>query len=145
MSWNKEDIARGFVCLELAAEENLSRYHLEAAIASCHAFAASYDKTPWNQLLELYDALVIVEDSPVVRLNQIVALAGAKGVDTALVALDDLGRGGALDRHHLYYATRGEMLRRAGKIDEARVAFERAIELCENKMEREFLKRKLVR
>ncbi len=143
--WDKVEIGKGFVYLQLAAEEKLSRYHLEAAIASCHALAESYEVTPWNQILMLYDALVAIDPNPVVQLNRVVALAGAKGPDVALAALDQLGRSDAMSCQYLYHATRGEMLSRVGKHDDARVAYERAIKLCDNEVERGFLFRKLAR
>ncbi len=143
--WNRQDIATGFAYLGMASEENVSRYHLEAAIASCHAGAEAYGQTPWNQMLELYDALVILDSNLVVRLNRVVALAGAKGGGAALAALDELGGKGKLDEHHLYHATRGEMLVRVGRPHEAQMAYERAIELCDNEIERKFLERKFGR
>ncbi len=140
-TWNREDIAKGFVYLQLAETGNLSKYHLEAAIASCHARAESYAKTDWSQLLELYDTLFILDPNPVVGLNRIVALAEAKGAEVALAALSGLAAN--LDRQYLYHATRGEILRRVGRVEEARTAITRSIELCDNEIEREFLRRKL--
>lgn len=141
--WNREEIARGFAYLELAATEHLSKYHLEAAIASCHARAVSYEKTDWSQLLELYDALVIVDPNPVVQLNRVVVLAEAKGPEVALAKLDEQSFSTTVDRLHLFHATRGEMLQRVGRAEEAKSAIARAITLCDNEIEREFLRRKL--
>jgi RNA polymerase sigma-70 factor (ECF subfamily) len=143
--WDRESISRGFAYLDRAVSPDLSRYHLEAVIASCHAGARSYSETPWNQLLELYDVLMFVDPSPMVRLNRVVVLAEAKGVEVAIATLEELGRESSLAKHHLFHATRGEMLRRVGKEEGAQVALERAIELCDNDVERGFLLRKLAK
>lgn len=130
--WDRKLIAEGFHWLEQATESpQLTRYHLEAGIASGHAAAASWDDTDWPRILDLYDLLVQVTPSPVVAVNRAVALSLARSPEEGLRALD------AIDPAHLpgYYllpATRGHLLALAGRDEEASVAFRRALMACRN-------------
>ena len=99
---------------------------MQAAIAALHAEAATAADTDWPQIAALYGVLTRVAPSPVVALNRAVAVAEACGPEAAMAIVDELGRAGVLDEQHLFHATRGELLRRLGRTDEAREAFERA-------------------
>jgi RNA polymerase sigma-70 factor (ECF subfamily) len=131
-------IAEAVGMLERAA--TLARpgpYQLQAAIAACHAEAASFDATDWKQIVSLYDSLVELGDSPVIRLNRAVALSHVRGAE---LALDELGRlGTQLDTYHLYHATRAELLDQVGRGGEADGERRRALELTENTAERRLL------
>jgi RNA polymerase sigma-70 factor (ECF subfamily) len=142
--WSRDDINHGLRYLELASiGERLTRYHLEAGIASVHATAGSYEQTNWERILELYDALLDIEPSPIVQLNRIVALSQAIGRVEAVAELDKIGESPRLKEYHLYYATRGVLLHQLDRREEARASFEEALRLCMNEVEKAFLRKKI--
>src|SRR5439155_1387845 len=95
-------------------------YQLQALIAGAHADAKSWEATRWPDILRSYDALLAINDSPVVRLNRAIALWHVRGAEQAYIELFPLAE--ELDRYHLYHATRGELLRALGRTDDARAA-----------------------
>src|SRR5438094_394624 len=95
-------------------------YQLQALIAGAHADAKSWEATPWPDILRSYDALLAINDSPVVRLNRAIAVWHVHGAEQAYVELFPLAED--LDRYHLYHATRGELLRALGRTEDARPA-----------------------
>ena len=117
-------------------------YALQAAIAAIHAQAARPGATDWRQIALLYAELGRVQPSPVVTLNQAVAVAMADGPAKGLHLIDALARDGALDRYHLLHAARADLLRRLGRRAEAAAAYERALELATLPAERRFLARR---
>ena len=119
----------------------VGRYQLQAAIVACHAGAASYAATDWEEIVALYDRLLLLEPTPVVALNRAVALAERDGPEAALLALDPLGA--RLDGWHLFHAARGELLRRLGRREDARRAVARALLLVANPGERRLLEERL--
>jgi len=110
-------------------------YQLQAAIAAVHSDAESADATDWSQVLALYDHLVAIAPTPVVRLNRAIALAEVSGPVPALEVVDSLD----LDGYYLFHAVRGDLLERLERPDEARTAFESALALTGNAAERDFL------
>jgi predicted RNA polymerase sigma factor len=116
-------------------------YWLQAAIAACHAEAPSFAATDWPQILALYGALLRVSPSPVVRLNRAIALRKVAGPVAALEEVEALAP--ALNGYHLYHATRAQLLRDFGRLDEARDADRRALELTNNPAEQELLRRRI--
>ncbi len=92
-------------------------------------------ETDWGQVLQLYDQLMVVAPGPIVALNRAVALGEVQGPAAALAVVDGL----ALDGYYLYHAIRGDLLRRVGRGDESREAYERALALVGNPVERGFL------
>ncbi|MCW5749354.1 MAG: hypothetical protein KIT36_24400, partial [Alphaproteobacteria bacterium] len=142
--WNRDLIARGFAALAQAADgAQLSEYHLLAGIAAEHARAATFDATDWGAIRRYYDLLVEAAPSPVHRLNRVVALAMERGPAVGLDALAALDNDPTLRRFHLLHATRGELLRRAGRGDDAMLAFRRALDLARSEPQRRFLRRRL--
>ena len=140
--WDKARIAEGIETLDRAgAMAAPGPYQLQAAIAATHAEAESWDATDWHQIVVLYDALIAMSDSPVVRLNRAVALSHFAGTQIALGELNDLAL--ALSGYHLFHSTRAELLDRVGEHALAREARRRALDLCQNPAERSFLERKL--
>jgi len=140
--WDHAAIAEAGTLLEQA--RRLGRpgpYWLQAAIAACHAEAVSFEDTDWAQILALYGALVRLNPSPVIRLNRAIALEHVAGPAPAMEELDALRD--ELDSYHLYWATRAELLRRFGRLDEATAADRRAIELTDNPSERALLEARL--
>nr|BFE50761.1 hypothetical protein GCM10017745_41880 [Saccharothrix mutabilis subsp. capreolus] len=116
------------------------RYQILAAINAVHTSARDIRDTDWSQVVALYDQLVRVDPSPMVRLNRAIAVAEIDGPAVALAAVDRLGQ--ALAGYHAYHATRAELLRRLGHTGPARAAYDRAIELAGNTAETAYLTRR---
>ena len=116
-------------------------YQLQALIAGAHADAKSWEATRWRDILLSYDALLEINDSPVVRLNRAIAVWHVRGAEQAYLELFPLAE--ELDRYHLYHATRAELLRALGRTEDARAADQRALELTENPAERALLSARL--
>jgi RNA polymerase sigma-70 factor, ECF subfamily len=112
-------------------------YQLQAAIQAVHCDAESFDATDWPQVVALYDHLFSVMPTPVVALNRGIALGEIEGPGAALTTLDGIAPD--LDNYHLLHAARGTMLRRLGRRDDARAAFERAVDLAATDTDRRFL------
>lgn len=142
--WDRGRITRGRAALATADALGRGRgaYCLQAAIAECHAVAASVDDTDWDRIVLLYEALGRIAPSPVVELNRAAAVAMATGPASALRIIDQLSSSGALRGYHLLPATRGELLRRLGREEEARSEFAVAAGLAGNDRERSLLERK---
>ncbi|WP_275789447.1 RNA polymerase sigma factor [Pararhizobium gei] len=139
--WDRLLIRRGLAALQRAEAlggEN-GAYALQAALAACHARARRSQDTDWPRIAALYDRLAEVMPSPVVGLNRAVAHSMAFGPETGLACLDGIAQAEILSQYAPLPAARGDFLFRAGRLDEARVAFERAAELTRNDREREFL------
>jgi RNA polymerase sigma-70 factor (ECF subfamily) len=134
--WDGEQIAAGRVALDRAiALGGRGQYAIEAAIASLHL----QQPPDWPQIAALYGELGRLTGSPVVELNRAAAIAEAGEVETALKLIDSLD----LDRYHPFHAARAELLRRLDRPDDARCAYERALELVHSDAERGFLERRL--
>jgi RNA polymerase sigma factor (sigma-70 family) len=142
--WDPLLIQRGLAALERAESlgAGLGPYALQAAIAACHARAPIAADTDWPRIVALYDALVQLAPSPVVELNRAVAVGMAFGPAAGLELVDAVAREPALKKYHLLPAVRGELLRKLGRSDEARVEFERAAALTENVRERDLLQQR---
>jgi len=140
--WDRAAISAAAALLERASRAGRpGPYQVQAAIVACHAEAPSWDETDWPQILALYDVLLRFDRSPIVALNRAIAL---RYVDGPAAALETLGRlAGALDRYHLFHATRAELLRALGRTAEARDADLRAIELTANPAERALLQERI--
>jgi RNA polymerase sigma-70 factor (ECF subfamily) len=121
------------------------RYVLQAAIASLHAEAPSFQETDWPQIVALYDALLRVWPSPVVALNRSVAVAMVSGPAVALAEIERLEGEGRLDRYQYLPAIKADLLERLGRHGEASIAYRQALELTGNDAERAFLEARLDR
>jgi RNA polymerase sigma-70 factor, ECF subfamily len=119
------------------------RFTLQAVIAAMHAEAPSYETTDWPGVLAIYDLLLGVWPTPVVALNRTVALAMVRGPGEALTAVEELDQSGALEGYRYLPATRADLLRRLGRLDEAAGAYRAALEVTDNEVERSFLRRRL--
>jgi RNA polymerase sigma factor (sigma-70 family) len=140
--WDRDAIADGVRTLEAAALlRRPGPYQLQAAIAAVHAEAPTWERTDWEQIVLLYDRLLRMAESPVVRLNRAVALSHVAGAEAALGEVNDLAM--ALDDYHLLHATRAELLDQLGEKTLAREARLRALALCQNPAERALLARRL--
>jgi predicted RNA polymerase sigma factor len=114
-------------------------YTLQAAIVACHARARAAEETDWVRIVGLYDELASLTASPVVELNRAVAVGMAYGPATALELIDALVAAGSLSQYHLLPSVRGDLLGKLGRLDEARMEFERAASLTQNARERSLL------
>jgi RNA polymerase sigma-70 factor (ECF subfamily) len=142
--WDGVAIAEGIQLLERAgAMRATGPYQIQGAIAALHSEAGSWGETDWHQIVVLYDSLVRMADSPVVRLNRAVALSHFAGPEMALGEINDLAL--SLEGYHLFHAARADLLDRVGEPALAREARLRALELCQNPAERSLLERKLSR
>ena len=134
--WDRILIDEGQVLVRACLRRNRpGPFQIQAAIAAVHSDAADADDTDWDQILQLYDMLMVQAPTPVVALNRAVAVAEVHGESDALSSLDDID----LDRYHLYHATRAELLRRLGDVDAADGAYGEALALVSNEVERRFL------
>jgi len=114
-------------------------YVLQAAIAACHARAATAEATDWDRIASLYASLASVTGSPIVELNRAVAVAMAAGPGAGLEIVDGLREHPSLRSYHLLPAVRGDLLVKLGRLAEAKAEFEAAVELTANEQERKFL------
>jgi RNA polymerase sigma-70 factor, ECF subfamily len=143
-SWDLALIAEGHALVRerLAVVANggprPGRYQILAAINAVHTSVRDARDTDWSQIVALYDQMIQVDASPIVRLNRAIAVAELDGPEVALAEVDRL----ALDDYHAFHATRADLLRRLGRSGESRTAYERAIELAENAAEVALLTRR---
>lgn len=142
--WNRRLIAIGFHYLDSsAAGEEFTEYHLQAAIASCHAAAASYELTDWKQIVRLYDLLIGLNPSPVIALNRAVAIAKHRGAEAALREIEKIISHPALQHYYLLPATLGELWQELGETRKAADNFRQALRCPCSEPERRFLQKKL--
>ena len=142
--WDRGRIREGLRALEAALRlRRPGAYQLQAAIAALHVESPSAEETDWTQIAQLYGALGRVTPSPVVEVNQAVAVAFASGPDVGLELLAPLLADAALARYQPLHAAHAELLRRSGDEAGAALAYGRAIELSANAVERAELERRL--
>ena len=140
--WDRPAIDEGAALVESALRRGRpGPLQVQASIAALHAQAPAMAATDWSQIVALYDVLNSRWPSPVVALNRAVAVGMSEGADEGLAMLDELGS--ELDAYHLRHAARADLLRRAGRFDEAIVEYERAIEGVGTQPERAYLQRRL--
>jgi RNA polymerase sigma factor (sigma-70 family) len=141
-SWDRAAIADATRLLQHAAQQHRpGPYQLQAAIVACHAEAADWTATDWEQIVLLYDMLLHLEPSPLTRLHRSIALRYVAGPQAALDEVDELSQ--SLEKYHLLHATRAELLRALGLPDQARAADQRALELTSNPAEQAILRRRI--
>jgi RNA polymerase sigma-70 factor, ECF subfamily len=141
-AWDAALLAEGhgLVRERLASGRAPGRYQLLAAISAVHTSARHVSDTDWWQVVALYDQLVRLDPSPIVSLNRAIAVAELDGLEAGLSAVDPLEA--RLTSYHAYHATRADLLRRLGRRQEARAAYDRAIELAANSAELAYLIRR---
>jgi predicted RNA polymerase sigma factor len=141
--WDHDAIQEAVALIERAAAmRRLGPYQVEAAIAACHVEAPSFESTDWVQVVALYDLLLEIEPSPVVRLNRALAIWRVAGPQAALRDLDRLAT--ELDDYHIYHAARGELLSQLGRDEQARAERLKAHDLTHNQAERALLRQQLL-
>lgn len=145
-AWNRPLVIEGHALVRerIAAvaggAEPPGRYQLLAAISAVHTDAPTARDTDWSQIVVLYDRLMGLDPSPIVRLNRAIAVAELDGPDVALAEIDRLTD--ALEGYHAFHAARADLLRRIGRSAESRIAYDRAIHLAGNPAERGYLARR---
>jgi RNA polymerase sigma-70 factor (ECF subfamily) len=141
-AWDHAMIDEGLALLDGAiAARAPGPFQLQAAIAALHARAPRPEDTDWPQIAALYTGLAAMDPSPVIALNGAVALAMADGPEAGLRALQPLADD--LAGYHLFHAAQADLLRRAGRLNEASTAYRKASDLTANPAERRFLQHRL--
>lgn len=137
--WDRTLIQRGFAALEQAEKLGGQRgpYALQAALAACHARAATAEDTDWARIVGLYGTLSEVTPSPIIELNRAVALSKLMGPEAGLNIVEGLSE--ELEDYHLLYSVRGDLMEKLGRNQEARAQFERAAAMTKNEQERKLL------
>jgi RNA polymerase sigma-70 factor (ECF subfamily) len=142
--WNRDFISEGLSLVERAlTSRRFGPYTVQAAIAAVHAEAASAAATDWSQIVALYDPLLRIDPSPVIELNRAVAVAMRHGPAAGLDLIEAILARGDLKDYRPAHAARAELCRRAGRIEDARASYKRAIALSRLEPERRFLERQL--
>jgi RNA polymerase sigma-70 factor, ECF subfamily len=142
--WDRRLMAMGFHHLDRsAAGQEFTEYHLQAAIASCHAAATRYELTNWEQIVRLYDLLVELNPSPVIALNRAVAIAKHRGAVAGMHEVEKVLEHPALRQYYLLPATLGELWQELGENHKAADHFRQALRCSCSEPERRFLQKKL--
>jgi RNA polymerase sigma-70 factor, ECF subfamily len=142
--WDRAAISEGLSFVEKSLRSGgFGPYQLQAAIAALHSQAAAPNQTDWSQIAALYEKLLELYSSPVISLNHAVAVAMSSGLEEGLKRIDDLGASGTLDEYYLFHAARADLLRRLDRRSEASEAYQRAATLATNRVEQNFLNRRL--
>jgi RNA polymerase sigma-70 factor, ECF subfamily len=142
--WDADRISEGQGLITAALRAGRAgAYQIQAAIAALHDEAPSWAETDWAQISGLYRRLVVLDPSPVIELNLAAAVAMADGPAIGLALMDGLAAGGSLETYPYLHAARADLLRRLDRRSEAATAYRRALELTDNRAEREFLQRRL--
>ncbi|PWU09462.1 MAG: RNA polymerase subunit sigma-24 [Terriglobia bacterium] len=142
--WDGSKIAEGIALVESALKTgHIGPYQLQASIAAIHAESPEGSATDWAQIAQLYERLLVFQNTPVVQLNYAVAVALSGDLQAGLDSIDDLGTSGDLDHYHLFHAARGDLLRRMNRMPEACQAYRAALSLAKNRLEQRFLERRI--
>lgn len=140
--WNRDLLDRGKCYLEQSVGDDLSEYHVEAAIAGCHARAKSFDDTDWFLIVRLYDILVRIKPSPVIELNRAIAAGYAYGPE---IGLEEIQKIDGLKNHYLFYAAIGDFYAASKKYDDAIANYHRAMLMTTSNAEKKLLESKIQR
>ncbi|PRB49250.1 RNA polymerase subunit sigma-24 [Pseudomonas sp. MYb2] len=142
--WDADLIAEGCALVERAlTTRRFGPYCLQAAIAAVHAEAPTAGETDWEQIIGLYDVLLRAVPSPVIELNRAVAVAKRDGALAGLNLIEGILARGELQDYHLVHSARAEFCRQLGRVEEARAAYLRALELTRQEPERRFIEGRL--
>ncbi|MBK9796222.1 MAG: RNA polymerase sigma factor [Holophagaceae bacterium] len=142
--WNREQITEGLALVKRAlSSQRFGPYGIQAAIAAVHAESSDAAATDWEEIVGLYVVLHRLDPSPIVELNQAVAIAMRDGPLAGLDRIDALLARSALPGYHLIHAARADLLRRIGQLGEARAAYAKALEMTQQGAERRYLESRL--
>ncbi|MBB5641074.1 RNA polymerase sigma-70 factor (ECF subfamily) [Cryobacterium roopkundense] len=140
--WDRDAITEALTILR-SLVPRAGRYELQARIAACHLEAPEASSTNFARIAELYDALAVIDPSPVVELNRAVAVAMSQGLEVGLRLVDALVTSRGMDDYYLLPATRADLLRRMGRRTEAANEYENALQLAPSETEKRYLGRRL--
>jgi len=142
--WDHSEIAEGVRLVEAALRlGRVGAYQLQAAIAAVHAEAKTADETDWPQIVALYKELMGINPSPIVALNHAAAVAMSEGFEKGLTLVEEAGASRKLDQYYLFHAARADLLRRLNRMQESATAYMRALELTTNRVEQQYVRRRL--
>ncbi len=142
--WDKSEIDEGIALVERALRmRRAGPYQIQAAIAALHSEAGSPAETDWEQIAILYASLFRMTPTPIVALNHAVAVAMARDLAEGLGLIDELGESGVVDGYYLFHAARADLLRRMDRQEDAAIAYQAALDLVGNDLERRYLERRL--
>ena len=142
--WNKELINKGVQSLQKVEQNNISHYLILATISANHCIAKTFEETNWEEILSLYDSLITLEDSPIVRLNRSVAIAKVKGNKSAIEELLNLESNSDIEKYYLFHTTLAELYNMDGDAEKAVNRFKKGISLAANERDKDFIKKKLL-
>ncbi|WP_130928858.1 RNA polymerase sigma factor [Pseudomonas sp. Sample_20] len=143
--WDAGLMAEGCALVERAlSTRRFGPYCLQAAIAAVHAEAPSAAETDWQQIVGLYDVLLRAVPSPVIELNRAVAVAKRDGALAGLLLVEGILARGELQDYHLAHSARAEFCRQLGRVEQARAAYQRALELTRQEPERRFIRARIM-
>lgn len=143
--WDAGLMAEGCTLVERAlSTRRFGPYCLQAAIAAVHAEAPSAAQTDWEQIVGLYDVLLRAVPSPVIELNRAVAVAKRDGALAGLLLVEGILARGELQDYHLAHSARAEFCRQLGRVEQARAAYQRALELTRQEPERRFIRARIM-
>jgi RNA polymerase sigma-70 factor, ECF subfamily len=142
--WNRDLIVEGSSLVQRALQSGPGGpYAIQAAISAVHANASSVGATDWSEIVGLYDVLMRIDGSPIIELNRAVAVSMRDGPERGLRLIDAILGRGDLGDYRLAHAARADLCRRLGRKDEARLSYERALQLTKQEPERRFIERRL--
>ena len=142
--WDRSKIAEGVALVESALQAGpLGPYQLQAAIAAIHAESPDAQATDWAQIAQLYERLLMFQNTPVVQLNHAVAVALSGDLQAGLDRIDALGSTTGLDHYHLFHAAKADLLRRMNRMPEACREYRAALRLTTNRLEQRFLEQRI--
>lgn len=142
--WNAELIREGILLVEAALRSGrFGAYTLQAAIAALHAEARTPQQTDWPQIVVLYDRLLLLEPSPVIRLNRAVAVAMRDGPAAGLALIDGFNEQDGLTNYYWFYAAKADLYRRQGNAAAALTAYRAALDLTQQEPERRYLQKRI--
>ena len=142
--WDQAMIAQGLYHLMQSTEgDEISEYHIQAGIASCHCAATDYESTDWQRILSLYDLLTEMDESPVVALNRAVAVSNVHGPKAGIEAVEGIRNREQLKSYYLLYAVLGEFEALLNNPKTAINYFRKSLELATIKSEKKFLSKRL--
>jgi RNA polymerase sigma-70 factor (ECF subfamily) len=142
--WDGEYIREGVAMITRALRmRRAGPYQLQAAISAIHAEAATPAETDWHEIACLYEELMRHTPSPIIALNQAVAIAMGEGLERGLAQIDAVGESGRLEDYHLFHAARADILRRLGRNTESAEAYASALRLVTNQVEKDYLQERL--
>lgn len=142
--WDNAKISEGIKLIKAALpKQRLGPYQLQAAISAVHAEAKTWEQTDWAQISALYNLLYAMQPSPVIRINQAMAVSYSQSLQAALTMLMAANEAGKLDKYQPFHAAKADLLSRMGNTTQAKLSFKIAIKLSNNQQEKDFLIQKI--